>query len=173
MIVIILTNKKTFRSIGNRVKNMDALTSIKAKLSELEEKRKVALEEIRKEFPTLLIPIFQKSKLITSIGWTQYTPYFNDGEECTFGVHNDSLLINGEDEYDLEWYSWKIDEYLKSGKYADEKDKWNIDEYKIVEEFKEVLSQIPEDFYKELFGDHSEVTVKADGTIATEQYEHD
>ena len=37
-------------------------------------------EAIKKEFMRLI------DENIISIKWNQYTPYFNDGEECTFGM---------------------------------------------------------------------------------------
>jgi hypothetical protein len=33
--------------------------------------------------------IFDKHPALSSFGWTQYTPYFNDGEACYFGVQAD------------------------------------------------------------------------------------
>lgn len=148
---------------------------INAQLKEFEEKKKAMVESLRKEFPALLKPLFEKSKKIESIGWTQYTPYFNDGDECTFGVRNDDLYVNGEDQDDVPFYNWRVKHYLEKGEYKSEiegdKD-IDIEECKILQEFRDVLQSVPEEFYKDLFGDHSKVTINRDGNIEVEEYEH-
>jgi hypothetical protein len=58
--------------------------------------------------------LFEQYPMVESVHWTQYTPYFNDGEECTFSAYcpnRDSewgdLLFNGSeyegDELDEAW----------------------------------------------------------------------
>lgn len=156
---------------------MSIVEKIKTELKAFEEKKTAFVSELKKEFPALLKPIFDKSKKITSIGWTQYTPYFNDGDTCEFGVNHDDIYINGEDESGIDFLDWRMKYALKGEeKYKKElADNKNLDyeEYTIVEEFKEVLSSIPEEFYKDLFGDHAKITINADGTIETDEYEHE
>ena len=132
----------------------EIIEKIKKELSAFEEKRKVLVENLRKEFPTLFKELFDKSELIESVGWTQYNNYFNDGDECPFRVHNDYLYINGEHEEDLD--------ELELEKYEKELD-----------EFKEILQSIPDDFYQELFGNHCQVTITKNGEVKVEGYEHD
>lgn len=35
---------------------------------------------------------------VESVRWEQYTPYFNDGDACEFGVHEPSVKLVGNDE---------------------------------------------------------------------------
>jgi len=158
----------------------EIIEKIKAELEAFNQKKVAFVAELKKEFPAMFTPIFAKSKKIKSFGWSQYTPYFNDGEECTFGVNNSDISINGVDQYECEFLDWRM-KYVLSGdrdkkKYIDElssNDKLDYQEYAIVQEIESVLESIPEDFYRDLFGDHVQVTVNADGTIETEEYEHD
>jgi hypothetical protein len=83
---------------------MEVLTKIKQQLAEFDAKRKEMVSELQKEFPLILQPLLHKDETIKSISWNQYTPYFNDGDECTFSVHNDDIYVNGEDLYDMEGY---------------------------------------------------------------------
>lgn len=157
---------------------MEILEKIKSELALFEEKKKSFVKELRKDFPTILKPLFEKSNgKIESIGWTQYTPWFNDGDTCTFGAHTDYLDINGENEDEHNSLDWKIDYFLQGHpEYANllvENPELDVELYKVVEEFKEVLSQIPDEFYLELFGDHVKVTVHGDGNIEVEEYSHD
>jgi hypothetical protein len=135
---------------------MEIIEKIKAELAAFELKREELCKELQKEFPTLFKEFFAKHEWIEKFKWHQYTPYFNDGEECTFSVSNDesSLEIN-----DLGYYDDSIcDDEEKKLAY---------------EQLEEILQSVPEEFYKDLFGDHVEVTVNRDGTIEKEEYEHE
>jgi hypothetical protein len=177
---------------------MEVLTKINEQLEAFKAKRAELVKELQSEFPALLAPLFEKSKKIESIGWRQYTPYFNDGDECVFSVHNDDLQVNGEDFDDVDFlqelqygtikteddrlenlrvatekeYKWMMDKRIGESGYRENKD---LDKYElsVYEEFKSVLQSVPEDFYKDLFGDHVTVTVHKDGRIETEEYDHD
>lgn len=149
----------------------DVVDKIKKELDEFNAKKVKLVEELRTEFPNILKPLFEKSKLIESIGWTQYTPYFNDGNSCEFGV-NEVSFINGEDLYDIEWYDWRV-QYEKYHAELTKEGNTNFEECKIIEEFKSLLDTIPNDFYEDLFGDHVQVTIHKDGRIDVEEYDHD
>lgn len=148
---------------------MELLEKINAQLEELKEKRKALVSELQKDFPSLIVPLLAESKRIESIGWRQYTPYFNDGDECVFGVNNDYLEVNGVDEDNADFLNEKI---WKDGKYENNPD---IDQHEVAifEKIQSVLKSVPDDFYKDLFGDHVRVTIHKDGRIETEEYEHD
>ena len=151
---------------------MSVLENIKQKLAAMEEQKKAMVAELQTEFPALFKELFEKSKLINTVAWTQYTPYFNDGDTCEFSVHSDDLYVNDEYADDLEWYSWKIkyndyDEELKNDP------NFNREESEIVREFSEIISSIPDEFLKDLFGDHARVAISRDGTVEVEEYDHD
>lgn len=148
------------------------LETIKQKLEVIEEQRKALVAELQTEFPKLFTELFQKSKLIDSFTWRQYTPYFNDGESCEFRVYSNQCCVNGEDYDELEWYSWKskYDEYREELKESKDV---NIEESLILNEFIEVVNMLPKEFLKDLFGDHVKVTVNRDGTVEVEDYDHD
>lgn len=154
---------------------MSVLESIKEKLAVIAKQKQEMVEALRKDFAPMLSPLFEKSTgKIKSVGWAQYTPYFNDGDECIFSVNTYSIKINGEDTGESDSLDWRIEYYLKgqTEEYPLQPE-WDLELYQLVEEFKEILSSIPEDFMKDLFGDHVEVTVNSDGNIETEEYEHD
>jgi hypothetical protein len=153
---------------------MEVLNKINEQLEAFKAKRAELVKELQTEFPSLLLPLLSQSNKIESIGWRQYTPYFNDGDECVFGVYYDDLTINGIDEYDddekeIEFIRkriWNGDSWVENP---------NLDthEYSLLKQIEEVLKGVPDDFYKDLFGDHVTVTVYKDGRIETEKYDHD
>jgi TRAP-type C4-dicarboxylate transport system substrate-binding protein len=144
---------------------MEIVEKIKAEMAAFDEKRKELTEQLKKDFPALLAPLFEKYPSVKNVRWTQYTPYFNDGDPCEFSTNAswaDLNYNNNEDEDDED---------------DDDTEKVEAEEIEVPEEaedeFREVLSSIDDSFYKDLFGDHVEVTVLRDGTINIEEYEHD
>lgn len=71
-------------------------------------------EETQKVFGEASEQLFKEIPEIKSFQWTQYTPYFNDGDECTFGVNTDTrgitfingMKVNLEEIYVSEIKSW-------------------------------------------------------------------
>jgi len=177
---------------------MSTLEIIKTKIAEINAKKQELVNDLRKDFAPMLKPLFEKSNSkIKSFGWTQYTPYFNDGDECYFSVNIDYPYINNERTDDLDilnegkyviiteenedevrahvsykGYHWLLKHTIGQSGYIKNKD-FDSELFNLVEEFKSALSEIDSEFLKELFGDHVKVTVHDNGTIETEEYEHD
>jgi len=178
------------------------LETIKAEIAAFDEKRKSLVAELQKQFPGMFVELFKQAPNLKSVGWTQYTPYFNDGDTCEFGVHFDSCWINDansdwdeECDISISLYGYKkleTEEDIRINKELAENTRYSwYKDYGIGQtglcynekydeaaatafnQIKEVLNSIPEDFFRDLFGDHCKVTVFADGTIDVEEYDHD
>jgi len=121
------------------------------------------------------------SKLgIPGIVWTQYTPYYNDGSECVFGVNEPNVIVgdpdNVTDMYDeyntLELYG----DFKHISKYYGERLKSaNIDAAKYTEIKKLTswfCSSAAEDLLREMYGDHKMIKVTPD-RVVVDEYEHD
>lgn len=106
--------------------------------------------------------IFTKHPKLESFSWRQYTPYFNDGDTCVFGVRNDELdiVFDGKSFWDWDARNTRAD----GARTPDLKAAWD--------DIRAVLDVVPEEFYADLYGDHVTVTVTADGATA-EEYSHD
>jgi hypothetical protein len=135
--------------------------------------QKEATKLLKEEFKNF----FNEVPEVKLIKWTQYTPYFNDGDACIFGVNeptfsnaDDASLVNPWGEYE-----------------GDEDDAGNVfcfqGTYDLPKELKGKKAQINamarlicdgamEDVMLAAFGDHAVVTVTATG-IETEEYEDD
>jgi hypothetical protein len=136
-------------------------------------------KEITKEF-------FAKNPAINAVIWTQYTPYFNDGEACLFNVNQPSFTnasgeelddvnygeYEGDDENiwvfeDLEWsmkkHKEKYDPIIASGGI-------DIDSCKFLHCV--IKSSEMEDIMETMFGEHSRVVATREG-FDVEEYEHD
>lgn len=115
--------------------------------------------------------VFEMYPEVKSVSWQQYTPYFNDGDACTFRAHIDYFGVNGFDEYSEEGEDGTIDviayDYVNGGRQYE----YSKGE-EIHDSIKGFLKQLDSDDYKTMFGDHAHVIVRKD-EITVEEYEHD
>lgn len=112
--------------------------------------------------------IFADFPELVSVSWRQYTPYFNDGDSCTFRAYTDypemTVMVDGEEIEDEEF---SPSDYAI--KYMDPKLLPFYDKMKTVHEW---LSAFDEDYLLSAFGDHARVTLTRDG-VDVDSYDHD
>lgn len=133
-------------------------------------------EAIEKEFQA----IFERHPELTVIKWSQYTPYFNDGEECVFSV-NDFTISNAPDvenvtaygDYEGEEEEGEEEEgdtpVFVASRWDDRSEKQYADVWEL-ESFAQ--SEIGQDLFRDIFDNHVVVIVTRDG-IDVEEYDHD
>lgn len=156
-------------------------------------------KESKKAFKQMTKDIFKKYPDLKSFSWHQYTPYFNDGDTCSFGAYIDYISINGSEEYecshDIESLAKDVENKTKTiaklQKEMKNEPEWRVEYLKErIEEinntdiqqithkknmFNDIvncLSLMHENVLKEMFGDHVSVTVSRKG-ITTEEHEHE
>lgn len=104
--------------------------------------------------------VFTAHPEIRAIGWTQYTPYFNDGEPCVFDVHIMSFSVvdvdpkNVTSVYEEPW----VEAYGTGSSL-----------FAVV---RELHRSLPSDVLEAAFGDHVMVIATPAGFHVTE-YSHD
>jgi hypothetical protein len=143
--------------------------------SELERKIKSFGKEAITEGFT---PLFTANPSIQGIVWTQYTPYFNDGEACVFGVGEPALIFSREmamklrpgqdfDDFDDNYVPWDHPQCFEG--YSLSKTDLNMEKIG----FRAIWNQIPEEVFLSVFGDHVKVTLMRDGTVTIDDYDHE
>lgn len=146
-----------------------------------QEKAQELFKETTKEF-------FAKNPAITAITWTQYTPYFNDGDTCEFSVGDpyftnadgdelENVTSYGEYEGDAEgvwsessWIFTGDSEYTRKQREAMDlsgTDGRSIDRFSSM-----IQSSEMEDVMEAMFGDHVRVIATRDG-FDVQDYHHD
>lgn len=130
--------------------------------------------------------LFEKHKSLDSFGFMAYSPYFNDGDECTYSALIDYPYINGftVDDDSLENYFEPREGDIK---IWDNGSRWDYSNgYKdrtwvdgdpeidaMVKDVKEFLKSFDDDVWHDLIGNHVIVRISKDG-IETEEYtDHD
>lgn len=153
--------------------------------SQMAKETKTALKEAFKDF-------FKEHPVVESVIWDQYTPYFNDGDTCTFSVYDfwlkfkktpAQLKAEAEkcfaDDPSTSLKEWE--EYLASEEAAEED--WYDKEYggsKSSKEEKAAIKAInkiyrdivDEDVFLDMFGDHVSVTATSAG-FKVKECQHD
>ena len=141
---------------------------------EVVEKSSTILEEFSKE-------IFLKYPELESFGWTQYTPYFNDGDTCVFHANTDYLRVNGEYAEESEWYSetkvlnwgtYNRESRTYVGRVEEPNKNYNKKLVEACNEISNFLSHFDNDFYMSKFGDHAEISITPLG-VNIDECEHD
>jgi hypothetical protein len=100
----------------------ELITSMQSFKKEIQEKGEVLIKETFKE-------LFDKHPRLVAVGWTQYAPFFNDGEPCEFRVNDlqyrlDDDKANERDDEDFlpsiedEDLDSRIDRYLPHSAYS-------------------------------------------------------
>lgn len=150
----------------------DLQKKMKALKTEMQKEGKVALKAAFKE-------LFEKHPVLEAVQWEQYTPYFNDGDTCTFSVEDMypvftlteeqrkiSKIYADEDAFDELWYEFEYGELKKTMTPEQKAANKALDVL-----FKE-FSGIADDVFEDLFGDHVRVRATKKGFKVSE-YEHE
>lgn len=129
---------------------------------EMQEHGKTALKEAFKAF-------FDENPTCDAVRWRQYTPYFNDGEACTFRVGEAYVRMKNV-ELDLESMSDYGDDFDNYSSYYAEKGEYDDLTQEQIEAWKkagndadEIVGGCDEELFKMTFGDHVKVTATREG----------
>lgn len=161
-------------------------------ISDYKAVKKEFQEKALQTFKELMVDFFNENPGIKAVKWAQYSPYFNDGEECVFSVNSPTFTnAEGEDldevsvygDYDGDndeiWATDNISYVLgDSGKKYYEKEQNLINSggginVEYCNYFSELIqSSELEDIFYDTFGNHAQVTVTKDG-IDVDDYDHD
>lgn len=163
--------------------------------------RDEAAEKSRAFFHKETTEFFAAVPEIKSIVWSQYTPFFADGDVCEFGVNDPAFLGESQDPYGEKYYDDEENPFTKPSRWTYERARANnksdnvsreciaqIEAYdKLREEMgaekfdgisnridamKQVFASIDNDYMQMMFGDHVLVVATAEGFDINE-YDHD
>ena len=70
---------------------LNSLSETRTKINELKNE---LVQQSYDIFTDLQKEIFTKYPELESFGWSQYTPYFNDGDTCVFSANTNYIKIN-------------------------------------------------------------------------------
>lgn len=124
-------------------------------IEDVKHQYEVGKAELSKKLQTAIKEEFTKFFIanpeVDSISWSQYTPYFNDGDECVFRVNHFQFFD-------------KESEEIRYPRWGEEENS--------LREFNALMRSIDDEIFKEMFGNHCEVTATRE-EFTVEEYEHD
>ena len=134
-------------------------------LTTLLAKKKEYMDAIEKDGQALLKEEFKSFFTafpnVLAVKWRQYTPYFNDGDACVFGVGSIEVLIEAVKGFNGR-SGWCSSYQIKTKKLSD-----------AIDEISRGVQAIPE-IMQQAFGDHAECSIERGSTeIVVEEFEHD
>lgn len=151
------------------------MTNLKEVAAKLNDLKKEYSELAKKEIFNSIKEFFEAYPEVYAIRWEQYTPYFNDGDACTFSVGDAEYFLTEEDLDNGDGFG---DYWTPLKMKEDEIVALEIsrDRLKVVSdafiELQKNLSSIDDDVYLGIFGDHAQITATKDG-IECDEYFHD
>jgi hypothetical protein len=138
--------------------------TVKAKKAEIAAALKEAGE---REIKAALSEMFAQFPVLTGIRWTQYTPYFNDGSPCVFGVNGVEFKLTGDDASGDDEDGWQDTWGFRTGRF----EKTDPALGAAIGTFDGALHAIG-DGMEDVFGDHKQITCTREG-ISVDEHEHD
>ena len=143
---------------------MSAILQLNDKLKEFEKQKQNLIKALRKDLKGVLKELFANIPEIKTIYWTQYTPYFMDGDECIFGINE--IMVSNTDKVFVS-YPEDLKDYLEEedseenlwADYASSVSKKLVssaDSRKTLRDFVSIIHR-SESLIKEVFGDHVRV----------------
>lgn len=164
---------------------MSNLDTLRKTLNENRKKILKQQQELRKAAQAVFVvavkDFFEAVPEVKTVFWTQYTPYFNDGDPCVFRVtdieFSTATFENGDDidsfkEENSYWYG--EGSRVEHGGTAINTSSYNRElnpTEAACKEFSELIRSI-EDNMEEIFGDHCQIILTSDGRTIVEEYEH-
>lgn len=161
-------------------KNLETIVTDFEKIEAMYQKQKrEASNKFKIAFEAFVTDFFKLVPSVKRVVWTQFTPYFNDGDACYFRV-NDPTFYNFtmdenedyRDEEDLQEGQYALDSW-ECSTYNTEHETYGISdsEFQVIKFLIHVINN-NETFFEEIYGDHTEITLTSDG-IKIEECEHD
>jgi hypothetical protein len=143
----------------------DRFAAVRQKMAEIKkEMLKIGQEAFAEESKR----VFVDFPTLQAFAWVQFTPYFMDGDTCTFSVDN----------YDF-WLKLEgMSELVRGGYDCDEHDEEIVDvNHALIDTIeatlREFIGSIDDDVMLAMFGDHAKIVVDRDGSTTVEEYDHD
>ncbi len=140
-----------------------------ALVKKMEAARAEVKEAGKRAVKALFAAFFEAHPAVTAVGWTQYTPHFNDGDACEFGLHGFYISV-------ATGVKWKdvasLNDEGEEGAEPIFTDEYDAKDKKTKAALSLVERSADEDIFEAAFGDHVMVIATPKGFHVNE-YSHD
>lgn len=144
---------------------------------EMAELKKVYQKRAQEVFKTAFKQFFESNPEANVVGWSQYTPYFNDGDACIFQSKAAYAFVSNAKDYEnISYGSYDGDD---ESVWVDDPDYGDYYEEAIPKStvvhaaiLRRMLGKIDDTVFLEMFGDHVKVFATREG-FDVQEYDHD
>ena len=137
-------------------------------IEKIKELKTLMQEKGETEVLKMFAEFFAKHPTVESIRWTQYAPYFNDGDPCVFSVHELTVRVTGTPK-DCGYDDGYLSDYQLEKYEIENKDVLKAD----LMELSNLAEGVLEEVFELVFGNDVQVTVNRDGSVEKDDYNHD
>lgn len=157
----------------------EAETKLEAVQKEIDAINREKERQLQETFKPILVQWMKDNPDVEEIMWTQYTPFWNDGEECEFDVNDIYVMLPSfkvQSSWDGSWYDpaeyeceyedygyYRADSDLEKGGHGD-----LIDPLQSLE----CILQSNSELLRHIFGDHAQIRVTQTEVIVEEYEDH-
>lgn len=135
---------------------------------------------LREQIKGVFTAFFDAHPEVKTIHWTQYAPYFNDGDECVFSVHEPHFTKTPYRKLDGRDHAWgEDDDGIVETRVWDSEQRKYVDvelDPELVKDMQTMARIIQADanegVFRAMFGEHVWVRAHAEG-FTVEDYDHD
>lgn len=132
--------------------------ALQKQIEEAQTKAKALAKEI---LPVVMADFFQRNPEVYGIGWVQYAPYWNDGDACTFSVHELQLWLDEE--------SFEDGSFYESDASGLDPDSQRGKDFDLIAD---LINAIEDNYLEEIYGNGVSVVFTKDG-IKVSKHRHD
>lgn len=152
------------------------MSDVKTRIAELEAKTKEIgnlIKQFNENVIKEIVPLIQdfiKENNLEAVAWSQYSPYFNDGDPCTFSINEIYYVKSGIEEHGIPYKAWQFEDgnYELVTLYGDSEDKDLVDLCKSITD----VINLNEDAFEYEYDDGVTVVITKDD-VQVEECEHD
>lgn len=133
----------------------------------------VGMDAIRE---AIFEPVFNDFPEIDAMEWSQYTPFFNDGDACIFSVNEitlDAPEFADMLEMDNPFDTYSINYYIKQAKKITPDQKIRLQALaKAVSNINKIADD-NDDVWQQVFDDHTTISIKRGQSFNVEECDHE
>lgn len=156
------------------------MKELKRLISDFDEARKSFNAQAKKAFTSSMKDFFIENPEIKIIKWKQFSPYFNDGDECTFRVGM-PIFSNAPNAEDLDGEEYVGDEDTDEPVWIHGEDAYGEQEappiqrlHAAMDDFETVQQSTAfEELAEAMFGNHVEIVITPEGINVEDYSSHD
>lgn len=164
------------RTKSTSTKKLNKLAKLEKEVSRVQDElRKVAQKNVKPALKEAIAQLMKEVPAVDQVRWHQYTPYFNDGDACEFGIGAVTYKFDSSIEFSEERQENGLcmdDEGFVDEFELEVSDGFTKKQLKALATFSDQINAVTP-LLEKAFGDHAQVTCDSKSVTSEEYTDHD